>query len=296
MDRLKKELFIQLQFSMLFSALTVLPEFDFMQLLFDYNFNLPMIACKIIATITGGGALYQLYAMQGSKHISTGFMAISGLGLIIVLVSAIGLPIWMEYAGLILLIIALCMSEKSLHIKWKERGTQGAYLISMAVLLYIFDMIGKSFLTHVAALVGLIIYLVGLKKIKVSLDSAGLAGVTKLTIAVALCIIGILFRFVPWIGTVVTVTLATLAFIVQYSGYCSLRNSLAIGTEGQRGAANLKTNMILLVIGALTILIPEYGLTISAFISMISIWLLYLGWKRIMFGIETSAEGIEEMY
>ena len=126
--------------------------------------------------------------------------------------------------------------------------------------------------------------------------AAGLAGVTKLTIAVALCIIGILFRFVPWIGTVVTVTLATLAFIVQYSGYCSLRNSLAIGTEGQRGAANLKTSMILLVIGALTILIPEYGLTISAFISMISIWLLYLGWKRIMFGIETSAEGIEEMY
>ena len=296
MDRLKKELFIQLQFSMLFAALTVLPEFDIMQLLFDFNFNFPMIACKIIASITGGGALYQLYATQGSKHISTAFMAISGLGLIIVLVSAIGLPIWVEYAGLVLLVIGLCMSEKSLHIKWKEPGTQGAYLISMAVLLYIFDMIGNSFLTHIAALFGLVLYLVGLKKIKKSLDSRGLAGVTKLTIAVALCIIGVLFRFVPWIGAIVTVTLAAIAFIVQYSGYCSLRHSFSIGTEGQRGATNLKISMILLVIGAFCTLIPNYGLTISAFITMISIWLLYLGWKRIMFGIETSAGGIEEVY
>ena len=70
-------------------------------------------------------------------------------------------------------------------------------------MLHVYNSIGDTMMTGIAALVGLIMYWIGLGKIRTSLDSVGEQGVSKLKIAVILGLVGVIIGWIPLIGGII---------------------------------------------------------------------------------------------
>lgn len=292
MERISK--FLQLQFCMLLLLLTVLPEFNLLSSLLGFNFDIPKFACKVLGLIGGGMAFYYFYkdAQSKSQQLPTPFLATAIGGMALILLSMIpGIPSWLEYIAIILLLAALYLCKESLGIEWSNRGTQGAYFILLAVLLHVYNSIGDTMMTGIAALVGLIMYWIGLGKIRTSLDSVGEQGVSKLKIAVILGLVGVIIGWIPLIGGIIGGILAILAFVFEFMGYGLLKGSNAIGNEGQIGAGKLRTSMIILLVATVIGFIPGLGI-VEKILSIIAVWFVFQGWSLILSGIETRAERV----
>lgn len=292
MERISK--FLQLQFCMLLLLLTVLPEFNLLSSLLGFNFDIPKFACKVLGLIGGGMAFYYFYkdAQSKSQQLPTPFLATAIGGMALILLSMIpGIPSWLEYIAIILLLAALYLCKESLGIEWSNRGTQGAYFILLAVLLHVYNSIGDTMMTGIAALVGLIMYWIGLGKIRTSLDSVGEQGVSKLKIAVILGLVGVIIGWIPLIGGIIGGILAILAFVFEFMGYGLLKGSNAIGNEGQIGAGKLRTSMIILLVATVIGFIPGLGI-VEKILSIIAVWFVFQGWSLILSGIETRAKRV----
>lgn len=287
MERVKRNLFLQLQFSMLLAALTVLPVFDWVGALVGLIY--PIIVCKVIGVMWGGLALYRLYDVPATKRPPVAFLVTAALGLLFVFLSLFGIPVWIEYLALIILIIAISMARSSLRIKWNTPGTQGAYFVLLAIVLHIFNMVADTPCTQVAALAGLVLYWIGLGKMKPSLDADGIKGVVKLRIAIVLSLAAVILDFIPWIGHILTAVLLAMSFVVCFMGYADMTRSVALGSEGRGGASNLRASMVLLLIAAILAIFPFFSGAIIAFLAIVALWLVYLGWCRILDGLETMA-------
>lgn len=292
MERISK--FLQLQFCMLLLLLTVLPEFNLLSSLLGFNFDIPKFACKVLGLIGGGMAFYYFYkdAQSKSQQLPTPFLVTAIGGMALILLSMIpGIPSWLEYIAIILLLAALYLCKESLGIEWSNRGSQGAYFILLAVLLHVYNSIGDTMMTGIAALVGLIMYWIGLGKIRTSLDSVGEQGVSKLKIAVILGLVGVIIGWIPLIGGIIGGILAILAFVFEFMGYGLLKGSNAIGNEGQIGAGKLRTSMIILLAATVIGFIPGLGI-VEKILSIIAVWFVFQGWSLILSGIETRAERV----
>jgi membrane protein len=292
MERITK--FLQLQFCMLLLLLTVLPEFNLLSSLLGFNFDIPKFACKVLGLIGGGMAFYYFYkdAQSKSQQLPTPFLVTAIGGMALILLSMIpGIPSWLEYIAIILLLAALYLCKESLGIEWSNRGSQGAYFILLAVLLHVYNSIGDTMMTGIAALVGLIMYWIGLGKIRTSLDSVGEQGVSKLKIAVILGLVGVIIGWIPLIGGIIGGILAILAFVFEFMGYGLLKGSNAIGNEGQIGAGKLRTSMIILLAATVIGFIPGLGI-VEKILSIIAVWFVFQGWSLILSGMETRAERV----
>ena len=292
MERISK--FLQLQFCMLLLLLTVLPEFNLLSSLLGFNFDIPKFACKVLGLIGGGMAFYYFYkdAQSKSQQLPTPFLVTAIGGMALILLSMIpGIPSWLEYIAIILLLAALYLCKESLGIEWSNRGSQGAYFILLAVLLHVYNSIGDTMMTGIAALVGLIMYWIGLGKIRTSLDSVGEQGVSKLKIAVILGLVGVIIGWIPLIGGIIGGILAILAFVFEFMGYGLLKGSNAIGNEGQIGAGKLRTSMIILLVATVIGFIPGLGI-VEKILSIIAVWFVFQGWSVILSGMETRAERV----
>jgi hypothetical protein len=292
MERISK--FLQLQFCMLLLLLTVLPEFNLLSSLLGFNFDIPKFACKVLGLIGGGMAFYYFYkdAQSKSQQLPTPFLVTAIGGMALILLSMIpGIPSWLEYIAIILLLAALYLCKESLGIEWSNRGSQGAYFILLAVLLHVYNSIGDTMMTGIAALVGLIMYWIGLGKIRTSLDSVGEQGVSKLKIAVILGLVGVIIGWIPLIGGIIGGILAILAFVFEFMGYGLLKGSNAIGNEGQIGAGKLRTSMIILLVATVIGFIPGLGI-VEKILSIIAVWFVFQGWSLILSGMETRAERV----
>lgn len=292
MERISK--FLQLQFCMLLLLLTVLPEFNLLSSLLGFNFDIPKFACKVLGLIGGGMAFYYFYkdAQSKSQQLPTPFLATAIGGMALILLSMIpGIPSWLEYIAIILLLAALYLCKESLGIEWSNRGSQGAYFILLAVLLHVYNSIGDTMMTGIAALVGLIMYWIGLGKIRTSLDSVGEQGVSKLKIAVILGLVGVIIGWIPLIGGIIGGILAILAFVFEFMGYGLLKGSNAISNEGQIGAGKLRTSMIILLVATVIGFIPGLGI-VEKILSIIAVWFVFQGWSLILSGMETRAERV----
>ncbi|WP_418210655.1 hypothetical protein ACNOHN_17645 [Bacteroides zhangwenhongii] len=292
MERISK--FLQLQFCMLLLLLTVLPEFNLLSSLLGFNFDIPKFACKVLGLIGGGMAFYYFYkdAQSKSQQLPTPFLVTAIGGMALILLSMIpGIPSWLEYIAIILLLAALYLCKESLGIEWSNRGSQGAYFILLSVLLHVYNSIGDTMMTGIAALVGLIMYWIGLGKIRTSLDSVGEQGVSKLKIAVILGLVGVIIGWIPLIGGIIGGILAILAFVFEFMGYGLLKGSNAIGNEGQIGAGKLRTSMIILLVATVIGFIPGLGI-VEKILSIIAVWFVFQGWSLILSGIETRAERV----
>lgn len=292
MERISK--FLQLQFCMLLLLLTVLPEFNLLSSLLGFNFDIPKFACKVLGLIGGGMAFYYFYkdSQSKSQQLPTPFLVTAIGGMALILLSMIpGIPSWLEYIAIILLLAALYLCKESLGIEWSNRGSQGAYFILLAVLLHVYNSIGDTMMTGIAALVGLIMYWIGLGKIRTSLDSVGEQGVSKLKIAVILGLVGVIIGWIPLIGGIIGGILAILAFVFEFMGYGLLKGSNAIGNEGQIGAGKLRTSMIILLVATVIGFIPGLGI-VEKILSIIAVWFVFQGWSLILSGMETRAERV----
>lgn len=292
MERISK--FLQLQFCMLLLLLTVLPEFNLLSSPLGFNFDIPKFACKVLGLIGGGMAFYYFYkdTQSKSQQLPTPFLATAIGGMALILLSMIpGIPSWLEYIAIILLLAALYLCKESLGIEWSNRGSQGAYFILLAVLLHVYNSIGDTMMTGIAALVGLIMYWIGLGKIRTSLDSVGEQGVSKLKIAVILGLVGVIIGWIPLIGGIIGGILAILAFVFEFMGYGLLKGSNAIGNEGQIGAGKLRTSMIILLAATVIGFIPGLGI-VEKILSIIAVWFVFQGWSLILSGMETRAERV----
>ena len=239
-------------------------------------------------------AFYYFYkdAQSKSQQLPTPFLVTAIGGMALILLSMIpGIPSWLEYIAIILLLAALYLCKESLGIEWSNRGSQGAYFILLAVLLHVYNSIGDTMMTGIAALVGLIMYWIGLGKIRTSLDSVGEQGVSKLKIAVILGLAGVIIGWIPLIGGIIGGILAILAFVFEFMGYGLLKGSNAIGNEGQIGAGKLRTSMIILLVATVIGFIPGLGI-VEKILSIIAVWFVFQGWSLILSGMETRAERV----
>ncbi|WP_297273113.1 hypothetical protein [uncultured Bacteroides sp.] len=283
-EKVKKQKFLQLQFCMLLVACTLLP--DFGSLLGIPDFDIPVFCCKLIGIIGGGMALYAFYQAMESE-IPKPFLALSGGGLLLALISFIpDTPIWLEYIALIALLIALFISKNSLKMQWNKSGSQGAYLVLIAILLHIYDGIGDTTMTAIAALIGLIIYFIGLSKLKEGIDTEGAKGISRLKIAVIVSIIAVIFGWIPLLGGIIAGILLLIAFIVEYMGYSAMKGSASLGAEGQAGAGKLCFSMIVMLIAAFINLFPLTGMFVGL-ITLVALWLVFQGWSMVLWGIES---------
>lgn len=285
--RLQKQKFLQLQFCLLLVICTLLPDFSSLFSLTD--FDIPVFLSKIIGIIGASMALYHFYKTNQSQ-LPVVFVSFAGGGLLLSVLSLIpDVPNWVEYISLVALIVAFFLSKSNLKIEWETPGSQGAYLILIAILLHVYDSIGDTVLTGIAALIGLILYFMGLGRIKESLDTNGLKGISKLKVSIILSIIAVIFGWIPLLGGIVAGILLIIAFIFEYLGYSNLKTSEPLGEEGQKGAGKLCTSMIIMLVASIVDIIPATGIVVSI-LSLIALWFVFKGWNMILLGMENKTE------
>lgn len=285
-EKTKKQNFLQLQFCLLLLACTLLP--DIQSLLGIPDFDVPVFCCQLLGLVGGALALYNFWKQAGP--IPTPFLAVAGVGLLIALLSLIpGMPAWLDYIGLVALLIALFISGSSLNIRWKSTNSQGAYLVLMAILLHVYNSIGNSLTTGIVALVGLILFFVGLGKLKSGLDAKGAQGVSRLKIAVILSIVAVIVGWIPLLGSIVAGILLIIGFLLEFMGYSSMMQSASLGAEGQNGAGKLRLSMIILLVAAVIDFFPLTGIVVGL-VSLVALWFVFKGWSLVLAGLENDQE------
>ena len=287
-ETIKKKQFVQLQFCTLLLVCTLLPDFgSAMSALFGLSgLSFTVIICRIIGLLGVSLALYSFYENM-KQDLTPLFLGSVGGGVVLTVITLIpDTPIWLDYIALVLLLVGLYLSKNSLNVEWKTLSTQGVYLILLASLLNLYSNIDGKIMTNLAALVGLVIYIVGLGKFGRSLDEKGMAGVSKLKIAVWIGIVAAIIGIIPLLGTIIAAILRFIAFIFEFLGYTNLKKSETLNEQGRKGAGTLRISMIFMVIAVILGLIPLVGSAIAGVLTIIALWFVFKGWNNILFGLE----------
>lgn len=287
-ETIKKKQFVQLQFCTLLLVCTLLPDFgSAMSALFGLSgLSFTVIICRIIGLLGVSLALYSFYENM-KQDLTPLFLGSVGGGVVLTVITLIpDTPIWLDYVALVLLLVGLYLSKNSLNVEWKTLSTQGVYLILLASLLNLYSNIDGKIMTNLAALVGLVIYIVGLGKFGRSLDEKGMAGVSKLKIAVWIGIVAAIIGIIPLLGTIIAAILRFIAFIFEFLGYTNLKKSETLNEQGRKGASTLRISMIFMVIAVILGLIPLVGSAIAGVLTIIALWFVFKGWNNILFGLE----------
>lgn len=214
-------------------------------------------------------------------------LIVVGVGLLLAILSLfMDMPVWSDIISIILLMIAFFMGKGCLQVNWNSIGAQGAYMILLSILLRLYEGIGDSTIHGILAFVGVIMFWMGLGKLRQSLDAEGAVGISRLKIALVLNLIAIIFGWIPLLGSIISGILLIIAFILEFVGYGAMKRSTAIGEEGRIGAGRLRTSMIILLVGTVISIIPLLGTAVSAFISLVGLVLVYQGWRGIFFGVD----------
>jgi len=287
MDELtKKKPFLQLQFSILLLVCSLLPDLgSAISAAFGLGgISVTVIIARVIGLVFGGFALYVLY--QKMQKLPPPFLCGVGGGMALTLITLIpGTPVWLDYVAFVVLLFGLYVSKVSLDINWKTISSQGSYLILLACLMHCYYLIDPKISTSIAALVGLIIYLIGLGKLKQSLDADGMTGASRLKIATWLGIIAAIIGLIPLLGTIVAGIIGIIAFVIEFLGYSSLMKSDPIHQMGRDGARKLRISMIIMVIANFINFFPLTGIVVGI-IAIFALWFIYKGWTMILFGLE----------
>lgn len=285
METEKMKLFLQLQCCTLVLFLSMLPEFDVVQMFTGVDMNIANVICRWLGMIGVGFILFKLYTFytkEGTPLPNVLLITVGG-GLLLSLV-AVFTAQWLEYVALIALGVGLFLSPKYLEIDFINPSIKGAYLILLAVILHAYTGINDSIAVSIAGLTGLIIYIIALGKLKTSLDINGITGADKLKTAAILGIVAIILSIIPLISIIGGI-LAIVAFFLEFMGYGWFMKSDSVGIEGQEGAKKLRWSMIILLVAAIFGIIPFIGSKIEGILTLISFIFIYQGWNNMIFGI-----------
>jgi len=170
----------------------------------------------------------------------------------------------------------------------KPKFITSVTFIVIGNMLLTYNSIGSGWTTYLTALFGLIMFFIGLVRMKSFLDEKGKNGVSKLIWATILGIIATVFSSIPFLGFLlipVTVILNLIAFILQIVGLVNLKKSKMLGETGAKGVNYLLFAMVFMVIGNIFGIIPFAGNFIKPAISFIAFILIPFGWLNIQTGI-----------
>ncbi|MBO4994809.1 MAG: hypothetical protein J6C78_02455 [Muribaculaceae bacterium] len=298
-NRIKKSNYLQLQCCLALLACTLLPDFGDMlssavgsalgaPSILTSDFDFIVFICQIAAIVGAGIALKAFY--DADKQLQTPMAVMNGGGLAIAIVSMIpSVPDWLQYIALVLLLGALFTNKKNLGVQLSSQAGIAAYMILISMILTTYNDIDDTMMTSVAALVGFIMYLMGLGKLGASVDKEGQLGVSKLKIAVILGVCGVIISIIPLIGGIIGGIFGIVAFIFGYIGYGNLMKCATIGAMGNAGASKVRMSMIVSVIAAIVDFFPMTGIIVSL-LALLALWLIYSGWTMIYKGIECGDE------
>lgn len=278
--------FLKIQSCTLILVLALLPEFNLLSMLTGFDFNFAMLIGELICIIGIGFNLFKLYKSRqiSGETLPIPYLVTNGGGAILALLSLIpSIPDWVSYFALILLFVSMFLAKKVWLCQWNFDYSQGAYMILLAVLTHSFSFVNSTMATTIAAFIGLIVYWIGLSKLKTGMDEIGKSAAGKLKLAIIFGIAALIFDKIPLMG-IISMILAVVAFVLEFIGYGKLKSSLSIGTEGAMGAQRLRNSMIVMVIASVVGFMSD---SISGFITLIALFMLYSGWTQITIGMET---------
>lgn len=282
-EMVKKQMFVQLQFCTLLTVCTMLPEFTSLLGIPDFDFS--VFVAQLVGIIGGGYSLFALYKGMG-QNIPIPYFAVAGSGFLLSLIYLFPqVPTWLGLIALVVLLVAFFMAKKALNIEWNSVGSVGAYMILLAILLHVYDEIGDNILTMIAAIIGLVLYFMGLGKIMNCVDANGQKGISKLKVAIILSIVAVIFSWLPIVPGIILI----IAFLFEFLGYGAMMQSESLGTQGQLGAGKLRISMILMLVAAIIDFIPVINV-VSGILYLIALYFVFKGWIMILYGIEDKAE------
>jgi hypothetical protein len=160
-----------------------------------------------------------------------------------------------------------------------------------------YNSIGEGWTATMTAIFGLILFFIGLNRLKTFLDEIGQEGISKLVWAAILGIIATLFSFIPLVGGIPAGILNLIAFILQLIGLLKLKKSATLGELGASGIGYLIIAMFLMILASFLGLFPFIGGTIKSVISLIAFILIPFGWLKVQEAIiENSAKAKAQEY
>jgi len=158
-------------------------------------------------------------------------------------------------------------------------------LILVGNMLTTYNNIGTGWTATLTAIIGFVLFFVGLGQLKSVLDEQGQKGVKLLTYSAILGIIALIIHLIPLIGGVFAGVLYLAAFVIQLVGLLQLKKSDKIGSQGISGINNLLIAMVLMIVGSLISILPFAGETINSIICLVALLLILFGWLNIQKGV-----------
>lgn len=165
----------------------------------------------------------------------------------------------------------------------KETIKSVTYVLSGA-LLQMFNGIGDGWISTLTAIFGMILFFIGLSKLKTGLDTVGQSGVKLLIIAAILSIVGFVFDLIPLMGIFASIVLIA-AFVVELIGFLKLKASASIGVVGKSGVSLLIVAMILAILESLFSIVPLVGGIVGSILSLAALILVFFGWCKVQEGL-----------
>ncbi len=130
-----------------------------------------------------------------------------------------------------------------------------------------------------ASVVGLFIFMFGIRAFKGVVDSTDLPNVQKINIALTLNICAIFLDFIPIAGGFIAGGVNIVAFIFMLLGFSGLKNSVTMPTKAKKGASKLFLGAIIAIVSSVFGFIPLMGDPIAAILNVVVLVLYISGWK-----------------
>ncbi len=167
----------------------------------------------------------------------------------------------------------------------KKETIKAVTFVLCGSLLQMFNGIGDGLWSTITSIFGIILFFVGLSKLKDGLDEKGSSAVKLLIISAILGGVGFIFELIPLVGGMIASIVLLVAFIVQLVGYIKLKSSGSIGENGKSGVNLLLIAMIVAAFASLVGIIPFLGGIVVSISSFAGLLLVFFGWVKVQEGL-----------
>ncbi len=166
----------------------------------------------------------------------------------------------------------------------KKETIKSITFILSGALLQMFNGIGGNWAASLAAIFGLVLFFIGLKKLSEGVDAEGQGAIKMLTIAVIIGLVGLVFDIIPLLGIIAPI-IFIVAFVFELIGFIKLKSSKSIGESGKSGITLLLIAMGLSILESILGIVPFLGAIIGSVLSLIALILVFYGWIKIQEGL-----------
>jgi hypothetical protein len=165
------------------------------------------------------------------------------------------------------------------------RSVTSVTYILIGYMFFIYYDIGEGWTVYLTTLFGVILYLLGLFRLKEALDETGKSAINKLFVAFILGFVAYPLKMLPLLGSVLVFILNLSALVLQLKGYNKLKKSSSLNSKGVAGAGLLIVATILVFIAGIVGILPFAGSYIKPIIAFIAFIIVPFGWLKIQAGL-----------